>query len=288
MIIISGASGQLGHAIVSQLLLRHTATEIGVSVRDPDKVPDLAAQGVRVRQGDFSNPASLRHAFEGASQVLIVSSNARASGGDPVEQHRTAIDAAKQAGARRILYTSHMAASPASAFGPARDHAAAEELLRASGVPFTILRNGFYAAHAVGMMANAVKQGKMTAPSDGKMAWTGHADLAEAAAIILADEGRFDGPTPPLTGATALDLADLTVIASDLTGSNIERVEVSDDAFLAGFIARGAPESVGRMALGMFEASRNGEFATTDSTLAQLLGRPPLAMRDLMAAAFSR
>ena len=96
MIIVTGASGQLGHAIVSQLLLRHAATQIGVSVRDPEKVSDLATQGLRVRQGDFSDPASLEHAFEGASQVLIISSNARASGGDPVEQHRVAIDAAKQ------------------------------------------------------------------------------------------------------------------------------------------------------------------------------------------------
>jgi NAD(P)H dehydrogenase (quinone) len=100
MIIITGATGQLGHGIVKCLLTRLTTAQVGVSVRDPSKATALEALGVRVRQGDFGNPASLAHAFEGASQVLIVSSNARASGGDPLAQHRVAIDAGRTGGAK--------------------------------------------------------------------------------------------------------------------------------------------------------------------------------------------
>ena len=106
MIVITGATGQLGRLVVEKLVGYVPASQIGVSVRDPKKATDLEALGVRVRQGDFNNADSLLSAFEGATQVLIVSSNARASGGDPLAQHRTAIDAAKAAGVRRIVYTS--------------------------------------------------------------------------------------------------------------------------------------------------------------------------------------
>lgn len=115
MIIVTGATGHLGHTIAEKLVDRVTVSEVGVSVRDPEKAADLKELGVRVRRGDFEDPESLRHAFEGATQVLIVSSNAGASGGDPLAQHRSAIEAARAAGARRIVYTSHMAASASSA-----------------------------------------------------------------------------------------------------------------------------------------------------------------------------
>jgi len=134
MFIVTGATGHLGRAIVETLVHRVPANQVGASVRDPEKAADLEALGVRVRHGDFDDPDSLRHAFEGAAQVLIVSSNARASGGDPLAQHRSAIKAARAVGAGRIVYTSHMAASATSAFPPMLDHAATEDMLRRSGL----------------------------------------------------------------------------------------------------------------------------------------------------------
>jgi NAD(P)H dehydrogenase (quinone) len=289
MIIVTGATGQLGHAIVAQLLERVPATHIGVSVRDPSKVAGLAARdfakrGVRVRRGDYEDAESLRHAFEGASQVLMISSNAAASGGDPVAQHRTAIDAAKAAGVRRIVYTSQISASPTSAFNPGVDHGATEALLRASGVPFTALRNGFYASHALGVLAGGIDRGEIVAPEDGKFSWTAHADLAEAAAVLLCDEGRFEGATPPLTGSEALDFADLAALASEITGREVRRITVTDDAYVAKMIAGGMPANVARFLLGMFVASRRGEFAAVDPTLEKLVGRAPITVRALLAA----
>ena len=130
-IVVTGATGQLGHTIVEKLVERVPASEVGVSVRDPAKAADLGAMGVRVRRGDFAEPDSLPHAFEGATQLLLVSSNARATGGDTLAQHRAAIAAAVDAGVERIVYTSQMAASPASRFPPALDHAATEAMLDA-------------------------------------------------------------------------------------------------------------------------------------------------------------
>jgi len=284
MIVVTGASGQLGHAIVEQLLRRFPAGRLGVSVRDENKVADLSARGVRVRRADFDDAPSLRQAFQGAEQVLIVSSNARAFGADPLVQHRAAIDAARSVGARRVLYTSHMAASDSSSFAPMHDHHATELLLRRSGLAWTALRNGFYAASGLAFMGNALQTGQLHAPLDGKVSWTAHADLAEAAAIILANEGRFDGPTPPLIGQRALDLADLAQLASDLLGRPVTRTLQSEDSLRERMSARGLPASVTDIALGFYAASRRGELAAVDPTLEELLGRPPIGMLELIAA----
>lgn len=284
MIIVTGANGLLGRAIADKLAERVPAGQIGVSVRDPEKAGALAALGVRVRRGDFSDPASLADAFEGAAQVLIVSSNASAYGGDPLAQHRAAIDAARAAGAGRIVYTSHMAASSTSAFPPMRDHAATEEMLSQSGAAWTSLRNGFYASSGLMFLGDALKTGALAVPADGKVSWTAHADLAEAAAIVLADEGRYDGLTPPLTGAQALDLADLAALASALQAQPIHRQIVPDDDFQAKMAAYGMPAHVVDIMLGFYRASRQGEFAAVDPALASLLGRSPIQMRDVMAA----
>ncbi len=181
MIIVTGANGKLGRAIVEHLLELVPADQIGVSVQSPEKARDLEQRGVRVRQGDFGDAASLTHAFEGASQVLIVS--APRLGEEALRQHRTAIDMAKAAGAQRILYTSQMAANPASPFAPAPDHAATEVALRESGVAFTSLRNGYYASSAAMLLGNAIQTGEAVTPEDGPVSWTAHADLARAAAI---------------------------------------------------------------------------------------------------------
>ena len=284
MIIVTGATGQLGRGIVEQLLKRLPAAKIGVSVRRVEKAQDLVALGVRVRRGDFDDAASLRLAFEGASQVLMVSSNAASTGGDPIAQHRTAIEAAKAAGVTRVVYTSQISSSLSSAFNPGVDHGKTELMLRESGLAFTALRNGFYASHALGILGNAIKKGELMAPKDGKFSWTAHADLAEAAAAILADEGRFDGATPPLTGSEALDFADLAALASQVSGKDISRVTVSDEDYLARMVQGGTPARVAQFALGMFVASRRGEFAAVDPTLEGLVGHRPRTLRELFAA----
>jgi NAD(P)H dehydrogenase (quinone) len=282
MIIVTGATGQLGHAIVTKLVDLVPADDVGVSVRNIDRAADLQELGVRVRQGDFDDAASLQNAFEGATQVLLVSSNARSYGGDPLAQHATAISAAKAVGARRIVYTSHMAASTTSLFPPQRDHIATEQMLQDSGVAWTALRNGFYMASGIAMMGNAAETGVLEAPADGKFNWAAHADLAGAAAIILASEGRYDGPTPPLVGSEALDFADLAAIVSEVNGRPIERRFIADDQLRTNMTSRGTPDHVAAMVVGLYAASRNGEFLSTDPTLTQLLGRPTTTVRELL------
>ncbi len=284
MIIVTGANGRLGRAVVARLLELVPAGQIGVSVRDPEKAQELAARGIRVRRGDFGDAASLAHAFEGAAQVLIVSSNGL--GETAVHQHHTAIAAAKAAGTRRILYTSHMGSSSSSPVPPMRDHAATEAALRDAGIPFTALHNGFYAATAAMLLAAALQTGELAVPEDGPVAWTSHADLAEVAAITLTEDS-LDGVTPPLTAAEAVDMTGLAAIASELTGRAIRRVVVSDTAYRAGLVAHGVPEPAADMLVGLFAAGRRGDFAHVDPTLAHLIGRPPMSVRDILKAAIS-
>ena len=280
MIIVTGATGQLGSQVIHQLLERVPADQVGVSVRDPDRAGGLAARGVRVRRGDFTDPDSLADAFEGATQVLVVSANE--TGGAAVAQHAAAIDAAHAAGAKRILYTSHQAASADSLFAPMPDHAATERYLAGTGTPFTALRNGFYASTVPHLLGRAVQTGELIAPADGPVSWTTHVDLAEAAAIILTDEGRFDGATPPLTAPDALDLEDIAGILTELTGRTIHRIVAADDEWTAGLTGHGVPTEQADMLLGMFHASRRSEFATTGSTLQNLLGRAATPVRSIL------
>ncbi|MFJ8731373.1 NAD(P)H-binding protein [Streptomyces bauhiniae] len=280
MIIVTGATGQLGRQTVERLLHRVPADRIGVSVRDPQKAEALTARGVRVRAGSFTDPGSLAHAFEGATQVLIVSVDQ--FGDEAVRQHRTAIEAAVQAGARRVLYTSHMAASPDSRFQACRDHAATEEILRNCGVPYTSLRNGFYAASALQFLGPALDSGRIALPEDGPVSWTAHADLAEAAAAILADEGRYDGPTPPLTATRSLTFEDLAALATGLTGRPFTRTTLPDDAFRRHLAEAGVPADRVEGLMGVFTAARAGEFAAQDPALTTLIGRAPVELEAVL------
>ncbi|RYX80535.1 SDR family oxidoreductase [bacterium] len=282
MIIITGANGNIGHDIVQRLVKQIGAQQVGVSVREPEKASALHALGVRVRQGNFKDTASLRHAFEGALQVLIVSINT--AGANTVAQHNNAIEAAKSVGAERILYTSHMGANPQSLFAPMVDHAATEELLVASQIPFTVLRNGFYAESALPLLGKFLETGEITAPLDGPVSWTARTDLAAAAVIALTKPEQLSGFTPPLTNPTTLDLAAIADIASELIGGQISRVTVTDEQFAQSKSAAGWPPHLIHLIGGIFKASRNGEFIATDPTLERLLGRPVTSMRDVLNA----
>lgn len=281
MIIVTGANGQLGRAVVERLLTRLSADQIVASVRDPAKAAAFAAKGVHVRAGDFTAPDGLAAAFVGATQVLVTSVDKL--GETALQMHRAAIEAACTAGARRVLYTSHIGARANSPFVPACDHAATEAILAGTGVPFTSLRHGFYAESAMHMIGHGLEVGEIRAPEDGPVSWTARADLAEADAILLAEEGRLDGITPLLTAPESFTMADLAAIASELAGREIKRVTVSDEEWRDATVARGVPAPMAELLLGTYRAARRGDFAATDQTLGTLLGRRPQTMRDVLA-----
>jgi NAD(P)H dehydrogenase (quinone) len=271
MIIVTGATGQLGRAVVRELLASVPADQIGVSVRDTTRAADLAERGVRVRAGSYDD---LGDSIEGATTLLLVS--APLIGDKLLTAHRGAVDAAVAAGVKRVVYTSHMGAGPSSAFPPMRGHAATQELLASSGLAHTILRHGFYASAVPMLLRQALESGELRVPADGPVAWTTHDDLAAAIARILLD-GPADGLTPPLTGPEALDMADVAAIASRVTGRPIRHVVVPDADY-----RNGLPEPTGSMLAGMFKAGRSGDFGPADPALATLLGRPATSLEDYL------
>jgi NAD(P)H dehydrogenase (quinone) len=284
MIVVTGANGVLGRGVVERLLDLVPAGGIGVSVRAPESATDLADRGVRVRRGDFTAPETLADAFADAEQVLVVSANTL--GEEARAQHRAAIEGAAAAGAGRILYTSHHGARHDSPFAAAADHAAAEDVLAASGVAWTSLRNGFYANTVPMLLGDAASTGELRLPADGPVAWTTREDLAAAIARLLVD-GAPDGPTAPLTGPDAPDLDEVARIAGGLVGRGIRRVVVADEEYVADQVAHGTPEFYARMMLGMFTASRRGDFAPADPTLAGLVGRSATPVREVLETALN-
>ncbi len=281
MIVVTGATGKLGAQIVELLLDRLPADELGVSVRDPAEAAGLAARGVRVRHGDFTDPSSLADAFADADQVLLISAAIRGSGA--ATAHRAAIDAAHAAGAQRVLYTSHQGAAPDSLFAPTRGHWATEQYLASTGKPFTALRDGYYATTLSWIVDDALSSGVLAQPADGPVSWTAHSDLAEAAVVALTEPGRLDGVSPPLTGPQSLDLAAVAALLGDLTGRPIEHVVLEDEEWQARAVSGGMPVPAAEFTLGMFRAFRRGEFDIVDPALPELIGHPVTTVRSYLA-----
>ena len=283
MIVVTGASGQLGRAVLERLLDRVPAEQVGASVRDPEKVRDLAERGVRVRRGDYAEPSSLAASFEGASRVLVVSANTL--GEEGLRQNRAAIEAAVAAGAERVLYTSHAGARPDSPFPPMPQHAANEEVLRTCGAPFTSLRNGFYASTVPRLLQGAWHTGELRAPEDGPVAWTTHGDLADVTALALTERrARRPHPAAHRPGG-ARRWTQVAALASEARRPpDPSVVVVPTRATAPSWWATASPSAAADLLVGMFAASRRGDFAAVDPTLPRLLGRPTTTLAAFLDA----
>ena len=176
----------------------------------------------------------------------------------------------------------YMVAAADTPFGPGRDHAATEKLLSQSGVLWTSLRNGFY-AHSLNWLLGPWREtGLITVPADGPVSWPAREDAAEAAAVILAADGAYDGSTT-LTADAAPTFEAIAGIASELTAREIGFEVIGEDAWIAAQLAAGQPEFMARFMLGMYQAAHEGFFAGTDPLLGELLGREPQTVRDLLS-----
>jgi NAD(P)H dehydrogenase (quinone) len=279
VIVITGATGALNGATAEYLLRLVPADQLAVAVRTPTRAARFAERGVQVRQADYAEPATLADAFAGADQLLLVSSSDPAA--DAVALHRAAVQAAVAAGVGRILYTSHQGAHPDTPFGPGRDHAATEDLLAASGIPWTSLRNGFYAHSLAWLLGPWRETGVIRVPADGPVSWTARDDAAEAAAAIITADHAYDGPVT-LTAAESPAFSDIAQIASDIGGRHIAFEVQGADEWIASQVAAGQQESTARFLLGMYQAAAAGYFAGTGPLLGELLHRRPRTVRDAL------
>ena len=270
-IVVTGATGGLGSAVVEALLRLQPAADLAVSVREPTKAEHLAMRGVRVRQGDFDRPETLDHAFEGAERVLVVSTR-HPGNAQRFAAQRSAIDAAIRAGARHVFYTS-IVQRLGSRFAAAPGHFDTEDYLEACGTGHTILRNGQYMENLPLFLGASLDTGDLALPPDGPTAWVSRLDLAEGIARLMAAEG----PLPRsifLTGPEALDFSQIAEVAGKAIGRPITRRVVTDEDYVALLAQQGFPEGFAKMLATGFASREAGELAMVDPALEALLGRP--------------
>lgn len=280
-IVVTGATGHLGRLVVESLLRTGTpAAEIVAAGRSVEKLDDLAAQGVRVARIDFTEPATLDAAFAGADTVLLVSSS---EVGQRAAQHIAAIDAAKAAGVGRLVYTSAPGATT-SALILAPEHKATEEYLVASGIPFTILRNGWYTENYTNSVRQAAESGTLASSTgEGRVASAPRSDYADAAAAVLVGEGH-EGRTYELAGDYAWTHEELAAAIADVTGKPVAFVSLSSEEQVAALIAAGLDEGTAGFVSGLDGNIRDGLLAGGSGELTALIGRPTVPLRETLAA----
>jgi NAD(P)H dehydrogenase (quinone) len=284
-ILVTGASGHLGRAVIRHLLdSRGVAPgRIVAGSRSPDKLADFAARGVATRKVDFDDPSGLEQAFAGAGTVLIVSTDALDGAGTRLRQHQAAVAAAKAAGVSRIAYTSLPNAETSKvSFAP--DHLGTEQAIAATGLASLIFRNSWYQENLFMSLPQALKTGQWyTSAGEGRIAFVARDDIAAAIAGALANPPA-GSVTWTLTGSEALTNEDIARLAADAVGRPVRLVHLNDEQLAGGMKAAGVPEAFVPTLVSFERASREGDLATVTDDVATLSGRRPRSLRDFLAA----
>ncbi|MEO6291140.1 MAG: SDR family oxidoreductase [Burkholderiaceae bacterium] len=281
MIAITGATGQLGRLVIQALLHSVPANQIVAAVRSPAKAQDLAALGVQVRQADYTQPDTLRAALAGVDKLLLISSS---EVGQRATQHRAVIDAAKAASVKLIAYTSILRADT-STLALAAEHKETEAMLRASGVPFVLLRNGWYTENYAGVVATAVQYGAvMGSAKDGRIAAASRADYAAAAAAVLVREDQA-GKVYELAGDTAFTMAEFAAEIAQQSGKPVTYADMPQADYAAALVQVGLPEGFAALLADSDAAAANGGLFDNSGQLSQLIGRSTTPIAAVVAAA---
>lgn len=283
-LLVTGASGQLGALVISALKTRTDSGDIAALVRDRSKAADLAAAGVDVREGDYGRPETLDAAFAGVSRLLLISSS---EVGQRVEQHRNVIEAAVRAKVGLLIYTSVLHADT-SLLGLAAEHRETEALIRASGVPFVILRNGWYTENYTASLAPALEHGAFIGSAgEGRIASAARKDYAEAAAVVLTSDTVTPGTVYELAGDASYSLAEFAAEASRQSGKTIPYVDLPEADYRAALLGAGLPDGVASLLADSDAAAAKGALFDDAGELGKLLGRPTTPFAESIASALS-
>lgn len=278
---ITGASGQLGRLVIDELLTRAvSAGDVIAVARTPGKATDLANRGVQVRKGDYSQPATLNEALTGVDRLLLVSSS---EPGHRVAQHTNVIEAARAAGASRIVYTSILNADHTS--NPlAGEHQDTERALRESGVPFTLLRNGWYTENYTDQLGQYLQRGEILgAAAGGRISAATRKDYAAAAgSALLQDE---EGNRTYELGGPAFDLSELARVISEITGTPVTYRDLPIEEYASSLQQAGLDGETAQFVAALDASIARGELETESQDLARLLGRPATPLADVVRAA---
>ncbi|CAL9452358.1 SDR family oxidoreductase [Streptomyces sp. enrichment culture] len=279
-IVVTGASGKLGRHVVEQLLEKVPAGQVTAVVRSPEKAAGLAERGVRVAVADYNAPETFDGLFAAGDKVLLISGNEFDKG--RVRQHSVVIDAAKAAGVALLAYTSAPGSLTAAL---ADDHRGTERALLGSGVPYVLLRNGWYHENYTENLAPVLEHGAVVAAAgEGRVSSASRADYAAAAVAVLTGEGH-ENTTYELGGDEAWSFAEYAAELSRQTGREIVYNPVTPEALTGILAGAGVPEPVAAVFAGVDAAIAKGELVVDSGDLSRLAGRPTTPLAETVAAA---
>ncbi|CZV55028.1 TPA: SDR family oxidoreductase [Enterobacter ludwigii] len=280
MIAITGATGQLGQLVIKQLLNTVPANQIVAIVRNPAKAEALSQQGITVRQGDYADESTMTSALKGVEKLLLISSS---EVGQRATQHQNVINAAKAAGVKFIAYTSLLHADK-SPLGLHVEHVATEKALAESGIPYALLRNGWYTENYLASAPPALEHGVFIgAAGEGKIASATRADYAAAAAKVISGDGHA-GNVYELAGDHAWTLSELAAELSKQSGKNVTYQNMSEADFAAALKGVGLPAGLADMLADSDVGASKGGLFDDSHTLSKLIGRPTTPLSESIKA----
>jgi len=281
-VIVTGASGQLGRLVIDQLLATIPASEVTAVVRDPAKAGDLAARGVTLAVADYNSPESFDGLLRAGDRVLLISGSEMHL--DRTAQHKAVLGAAAKAGVALFAYTS----APGSQTGTVTDdHRATEDAIRASGIPYSLLRNNIYHEMPTMNIPAVLEHGALVrAAGDGRLASASRADYAAAAAAVLTGDGH-ENTVYELSGDTAWSFAEFAAELSRQSGRHVPYRAVTSEEYAAMLSAAGLPDPLPHIMAGIDASIAAGELALTAGDLSRLAGRPATPVADAIAAALA-
>jgi len=286
LIAVTGASGKLGRATIGFLFERRfTPNSIVAVVRDPQKVADLAARGVQVRCGDYTDPVLLETAFRGADKLLFISTSAL--GEERMLHHRNVVNAARAADVRHIIYTSAIKPAANAKFAASPGHFHTEALIRESRIPYTFFRNNLYLDIIPFLFGEALQTGSLAHNGgSGRIGFISREDIAYALAAVLT-EGQHTNREYPITAINPYDLNEVARALGDAVGKSVTYVPIAGDEFRKALVAKGLPAPAVEMTIALGEAVRAGEFDAGSTELERLMGRAPVALAPFLRKALA-
>ena len=281
MIVVTGATGQLGRLVIDNLLRTVSPAKIVAAVRDPAKASEFAARGVQVRRADYTQPESLQQAFVGAEKLLLISSNAI---GQRAAQHRAVVDAAVRSGVKLVAYTSVLHADT-SPLGLSKEHRETEAMLKASGLPHVLLRNGWYTENYAASVPAALEHGAMLGcAGDGLISSAARADYAAAAAAVMVAANQA-GRVYELAGDTSYTLTEFAAEIARQSGRAVIYKNLPQREYEAALVGFGLPAAVADLLADSDTGASKGGLFDHGRQLSSLIGRPTTPMADTVAAA---
>jgi len=281
MVVITGATGQLGRLAIASLLKKVPASDIVAAVRRVDKAADIAALGVQVRHADYALPETWDAALKGADKLLLISSNEI---GQRVGQHRTVVEAARRAGIKLLAYTSVLRADTSS-LGLAGEHWETEQIIRASGIPYVLLRNGWYTENYTAGVPAALQYGAVCGcAGEGRIASAARIDYAEAAATVLTDADHA-GRVYELAGDTAYTLAELAAEVSRQAGTSVTCANMPEAEYKNLLQSAGLPEPLAELLANSDSGAAEGALFDDGHQLSALIGHQTTPLSTTVAEA---